>query len=132
MRFSMGLRISPEDLALARPADMNCSKHLSVVNDIWSFEKELLASKTAHEEGGILCTSVATFATEADLPIPSAKRVLYWLCREWESRHVELVDEVLAKRDTPELRQYLKGLEYQMSGNEFWSRTTLRYLAPTE
>jgi len=132
MRFSMGLRIPPADLALARLVDMNCSKHLSVINDIWSFEKELLASKTAHEEGGVLCTSVATFAREAELSVAAAKRVLYWLCREWEARHAELVRDVLAKRDTPELRAYLKGLEYQMSGNEFWSRTTLRYLAPTE
>ncbi|GAB1318225.1 carbonyl reductase (NADPH-dependent) ari1 [Madurella fahalii] len=132
MRFSMGLSMSAEDLEIARPADMNCSKHLSIINDIWSYDKELLTSQKAHEEGGVLCTGVATFADEADLSVDAAKRVLYWLCREWEMRHAELVHEILARRDTPELRQYLKGLEYQMSGNEFWSRTTLRYLAPTE
>ncbi|KAK5657382.1 hypothetical protein OQA88_2952 [Cercophora sp. LCS_1] len=132
MRFSMGLSMSEEELEIARPADMNCSKHLSIVNDIWSYEKELLASQSAHEEGGILCTGVATFADEADLSVDAAKRVLYLLCREWERRHAELVREILAQRDTPGLRKYLDGLEYQMSGNEFWSRTTLRYLAPTE
>ena len=132
MRFSMGLKISAADLESAPPVDMNCSKHLSVINDIWSFEKELLASQTAHAEGGFLCTGVATFANEAEVSVQAAKRVLYSLCREWEVRHLELVREVLAKRDTPELRLYLKGLEYQMSGNEYWSRTTLRYLAPTE
>jgi aristolochene synthase len=40
MRFSMALRIGPAELEIARPADMTCSKHLSVVNDIWSYEKE--------------------------------------------------------------------------------------------
>jgi aristolochene synthase len=132
MRFCMGLHLTTEELAIARPVDMNCSKHLSIVNDIWSFEKELLASKTAHEEGGVLCTGVAIFAKGAEVSTNAAKRVLYALCREWEVRHKELEAEVLAQRDTPELRAYLKGLEHQMSGNEMWSRTTLRYLAPTE
>jgi aristolochene synthase len=128
----MKLKLTPEDLAIARPIDMNCSKHLSVVNDIWSYEKELIASKTLHEEGGVLCTAVAIFADGAEVSAKAAKRVLYSLCREWEARHDELTVEVLAKRDTPDMRDYLKGLEYQMSGNEIWSRTTLRYLAPTE
>ncbi|KAF2973138.1 hypothetical protein GQX73_g398 [Xylaria multiplex] len=132
MRFCMKLKLSPEDLSIARPVDMNCSKHLAVVNDIWSFEKELVASKTAHEEGGVLCTGVAIFADGAEVSAAASKRVLYVLCREWEVRHDELTAEVLARRDTPELRAYLKGLEYQMSGNEMWSRTTLRYLDPTE
>lgn len=132
MRFCMGLRMTPDELAIARSVDMNCSKHLSIVNDIWSFEKELIASKTAHKEGGVLCTGVAIFADGAEVSTTAAKRVLYALCREWEVRHKELESEALAQRDTPELRAYLKGLEYQMSGNEMWSRTTLRYLAPTE
>jgi aristolochene synthase len=129
MRFSMGLKMTPAELEFALPVDMNCSKHLSIVNDIWSFEKELRASQTAHAEGAVLCTGVAIFANEADVSIPAAKRVLYSLCREWEVRHVQLVQEVLAQRDTPEMRLYLNGLEYQMSGNELWSKTTLRYLA---
>jgi aristolochene synthase len=132
MRFCMGLHLTAEELAIARPVDMNCSKHLSIVNDIWSYEKELLASKTAHEEGGVLCTGVAIFADGAEVSATAAKRVLYALCREWEVRHKELEVEALAQRDSPELREYLKGLEYQMSGNEMWSRTTLRYLAPME
>ena len=132
MRFSMGIKVTPEELEVARPVDLNCSKHLSVINDIWSFEKELIASKTLHEEGGVLCTCVSIFADEAQISTDAAKRVLYNLCREWELRHRLLVEKVLAKNDTPTLRAYLKGLEYQMSGNELWSQTTLRYLAPAE
>lgn len=128
----MGLRLTAEEIAIARPVGMNCSKHLSIVNDIWSYEKELLASQQAHEEGGVLCTGVAIFANGAEASATAAKRVLYVFCREWEVRHKELEAEVLAKRDSPQLRAYLKGLEYQMSGNEIWSRTTLRYSAPTE
>ncbi|KAK3321250.1 Aristolochene synthase in complex with 12,13 Difluorofarnesyl diphosphate [Cercophora scortea] len=132
MRFSMALDVPPEELALARPVDRNVSKHLSIVNDIWSYEKEVLASETLHEEGGVLCTAVAILADEAEIKPDAAKRVLYHLCREWELLHETLVEEVLRQRDTPALRAYLKGLEYQMSGNEMWSRTTLRYLAPQD
>ncbi|KAI7774774.1 aristolochene synthase [Diaporthe eres] len=129
MRFSMGLHVSAAELSAAAPADMTCSKHLSVVNDIWSYEKELKASKTAHEEGGVLCTSVAILARDASLSIPAAKRVLYSMCREWELQYKENERAVLEVRDTPALRTYLLGLELQMTGNELWSRTTERYLS---
>ncbi|KAK4656422.1 hypothetical protein QC762_310860 [Podospora pseudocomata] len=45
-----GLVYPLPDLDLARPVDMHCSKQLSIINDVWSFEKELLTSQTAHEE----------------------------------------------------------------------------------
>ncbi|KAI1325881.1 Aristolochene synthase in complex with 12,13-Difluorofarnesyl diphosphate [Xylariaceae sp. FL0255] len=132
MRFSMALAVPPEDLDRVRPADRICSKHLSIVNDIWSFEKEVLAAKNAHEEGGILCNAVEILATEAEIKTNSAKSVLYHLCREWELNYAEQTEKLLTQKDTPAIRTYLKGLEYQMSGNEMWSTTTLRYLSPGE
>lgn len=74
-----------------------------------------------------MLNAVDILADEAFMPIESAKRVLYKLCREWEIVHETLVDHVLSKRDTPTLRAYIKETEYQMSGNEIWSRLTLRY-----
>ncbi|KAI1409845.1 Aristolochene synthase in complex with 12,13-Difluorofarnesyl diphosphate [Hypoxylon sp. FL1857] len=130
MRFSMALIVPPSDLEMVRPVDRNCSKHLSVINDIWSYEKEVLAAQTLHEEGGMLCTAVAVLGKEAEISTDAAKRVLYHLCREWELEHRILVADILAHHDTPVLRAYLQGLEFQMSGNELWSRTTLRYVQP--
>lgn len=131
MRFSMALEVPTADLDRMRPADRVCSKHLSIVNDIWSFEKEALIAKSGgHEEGAILCNAVDILATEAEIPTNSAKNVLYHLCREWEAMYEAQTQELLAQKDTPVIRAYLKGLEYQMSGNESWSATTLRYLAP--
>ena len=132
MRFSMGLIVSDSELAAARPADVICSKHLSVINDIWSYDKEFIASQTAHDEGGILCTCVTIMARDTDLSIPATKRLLYVMCREWERAYDEEVKSILRLSDTPALRAYLDGLELQMSGNELWSRTTLRYLQPSE
>ncbi|KAI1309761.1 Aristolochene synthase in complex with 12,13 Difluorofarnesyl diphosphate [Xylaria venustula] len=130
MRFAMALEVSPAELAVARPADMTCSKHLSVINDIWSYEKEYIASQTLHDEGGVLCTCVSIMSKDTDLRIPAAKRILYSICREWELVFKREVAEILNLFPTPSLRAYLDGLELQMCGNELWSRTTLRYLAP--
>jgi len=124
----MALSLSPQDLELVRPIDRNCSKHLSIINDIWSYEKEELAAQTLHEEGGALCSGVSILALEAEVDTGAAKRVLYLLCREWELKHQGLVGELLSRRGSPVLGTYVRGLELQMSGNELWSRTTLRYL----
>lgn len=128
----MALSLPQEDLDLVRPIDRNCSKHLSIVNDIWSYEKEVIAAQTLHEEGGALCSGVAILAKEAEIDIGAAKRVLYQLCREWELKHQSLVAKILAEKDSPVIKTYVRGLEFQMSGNELWSQTTLRYLAPTD
>ncbi|KAI0883022.1 Aristolochene synthase in complex with 12,13-Difluorofarnesyl diphosphate [Annulohypoxylon maeteangense] len=132
MRFSMALTVPASDQEMVRPVDRNCSKHLSVINDIWSYEKEVLAAQTLHEEGGMLCTAVAVLGKEAEISTDAAKRVLYHLCREWEIEHQILVAGILARKDTPVLRAYLQGLELQMSGNELWSKTTLRYVQPKD
>lgn len=130
MRFTMALRLPTQYLDIVRPVDRNCSKHLSVMNDIWSFEKEVLTAQTGHKEGGVLCSAVSTMSDAAEIPTDAAKRVLYSMCREWERSHERLVQEVLGKVDDDTMRAYLKGLELQMSGNETWSTSTLRYLAP--
>lgn len=130
MRFSMGLKIDKSELAVARPVELNCSKHISVLNDIYSYEKEVLAAKTGHVEGGALCSSVQILAQEADVDPQASKRILWSMCREWERCHEKLVAQVEQQQQqqaSPALRAYMRGLEYQMSGNEMWSQSTLRY-----
>jgi aristolochene synthase len=127
MRFSMDLHLSQEELAGMTSLERNCSKHISVVNDIFSWEKELQASKTGHSEGSVLCTAVKVLAEETHLGIGASKRVLWSMAREWENVHDEMVAEKVAHNCTQAARDYMQGLEYQMSGNELWSRTTLRY-----
>lgn len=135
MRFSMDLRLSSDELVFMKPIDENCAKHISVVNDIFSWEKELLQSQNGHEEGSALCTSVQVLAEEANLTIPAAKRVLFAMCREWELMHLKLVSNVAGNDDLDDvgkarLLRYAYGLGYQMIGNELWSAQTLRYIDP--
>ncbi|MCJ1258244.1 carbonyl reductase (NADPH-dependent) ari1 [Lignoscripta atroalba] len=129
MRFVMGLHVAPAELDSVVALERNCSKHISVVNDIYSWEKELIASKTGHAEGSALCSGVLIMANEAKLSIEGSKRVLWQMCREWEQAHVDLVAETKAAGNAhTDLEEYMKGLEYQMSGNELWSQSTKRYL----
>lgn len=130
MRFSMGIRATVEDLDLLRPLYQNCAKHISVMNDIWSYEKEVLAAETLHPEGGVLCSAVQTLAKAANIPPAAAKRVLYALLREWESMHEVMAQKILEQNNAEALATHIKGLELQMSGNEAWSRATARYLSP--
>ncbi|KAI9685125.1 MAG: hypothetical protein M1822_004712 [Bathelium mastoideum] len=129
MRYSMGLHLTSDETTLAKEVELNLGRHISIVNDIYSFEKELKTSKTAHAEGGALCSAVNVLSTEVRISYDASKHVLWQLCREYEAVHKDLVARITAEgtncSDT--LKLYLKGLEYQMSGNELWSRTTKRY-----
>ena len=127
MRFVMKLELTSEELDAVKDVDRNCSKHISVVNDIYSWEKELKQSKESQEEGSVLCSSVQVVSEECNLDIQAAKRVLWSMCREWELVHLAL-SEKKKKEARSEVLTYCKGLEYQMSGNEMWSQSTLRYV----
>ncbi|RYP61517.1 hypothetical protein DL770_009771 [Monosporascus sp. CRB-9-2] len=111
MRFSMGLHVTPQELELSRPVEMNCSKNISVINDIFSYEKEVIAAAEGHEEGGFLCSSVPIVASESGVDIEEAKRILLSMCREWEVHHNTLIKKIEAKSQSPALASYLKGLE---------------------
>lgn len=129
MRFSMELRPTAAELAALRPLEENCSKQLSVVNDIYSFEKELIAEQTGHVEGSFLCSAVKVVSVNTALDIEATKRVLWPMVREWEHVHDRMSEELLAGGvDSQAVKDYIRGLQYQMSGNELWSKTTPRYL----
>ena len=129
MQFVNGFHLTPSETESVSPLEHNCSKHLGVVNDIYSWEKELKASKTGHLEGAALFSAVKIVADDTNLGFDAVKRVLWSMTREWENTHAELAAEQLASPAgaSHNLRRYIQGLEYQMSGNELWSATTLRY-----
>lgn len=122
----MKLEMTPEEIESVQDVDLNCSKHISVVNDVYSWEKELKKSQECHEEGSVLCSSVQVVAEACNIDIEASKRVLWSMCREWELVHFALAQEKQALRK--EVIVYCKGLEYQMSGNEMWSKATKRYV----
>lgn len=130
----MDLHLTAEEISSVQPIEQNCAKHLSILNDILSWDKEYLAAQTGHPEGSAICSAVQVLSDEISIPYSAAKRVLWVMCREWEFQHEVLVEKRRQDKSllpTETLLIYIKGLEYQMSGNEFWSKTTLRYNSPT-
>ncbi|KAF5027082.1 hypothetical protein F66182_794 [Fusarium sp. NRRL 66182] len=129
MRFSMKLHLDPQDLESVSNLEMNCSKHISVINDIYSWEKELKALEKGHPEGSAVCSAVSVLSSEASLSYAASKRVLWTMCREWELVHEELAKKRMQSSPgcSESVKSFIKGLEYQMSGNEAWSKSTPRY-----
>lgn len=124
----MDLQLTPEEQTSMVPLERNCSKQISVVNDIWSWEKEVRASQSGHEEGSVLCSGVKVLAEATNLDIAATKRLLQAMVEEWNQVHDRLTAEHIAMGCRSVVKLYMKGLEYQMSGNQLWSQTTLRYV----
>ncbi|KAI1499290.1 Aristolochene synthase [Biscogniauxia marginata] len=126
MTFCMGLHMSDEEMRLARPIVSNFAKNLLCFNDIYSYEKELRVQDEG-SEGGIVVSAVPMVADLAQVSVESAKRILWTMCREWEANHHRLVAKALRENNSPALKAFCKGIEYQYSGNELWSHETGRY-----
>lgn len=123
----MDLKISEQELQLAKPVVSNFAKNLLCFNDIYSYEKELRVQDEGKKEGGIIVSAVPMVASLAQVGTQSAKRILWTMCREWEYNHHQLVKEILKKHPSSTLEAYFRGIEYQYSGNELWSHETGRY-----
>ncbi|KAI1323876.1 terpenoid synthase [Xylariaceae sp. FL0255] len=126
MRFCAGLHMTPEELEAVKEVETNAMKHITFVNDICSFEKEILAAKEGSELGAI-CSSVPIMMKLCGTNQQETTRVVWQMVQAWEVRHFELVDEVLLKHPSQNMVTYLKGLKHQVAGNELWGLLTPRY-----
>lgn len=137
MRYGMDLKVSEANLDSIKDIEISYSRLGIVVNDIHSFEKEVRAYNKKKMEGAKVLNMVQMQALDTGISYASAKRVLWVLCREWELQHLEMVKsremdldltglEGKGEKDE-DLRKYMKGLEYILSGNEKWSEYTERY-----
>ena len=133
----MDLNVSEANLEAIKDIEISYSNLGIIINDIYSFEKEV----RAYSKGGMECSKVLNMvqmqALETGVSYASAKRLLWVLCREWELQHQEMVQRKEVELDlhglegkgeaNEDLRVYLKGLEHVLSGNERWSEYTERY-----
>ena len=124
----MDINVTPEAMNSIPEILESSYRHGITINDICSFDKEFRAWNTTRKEGAQVLNMVMRLANDTGLDWEASKRVLWYLCREWELEHIELV----AKRESAEgydedLKTYIKALEYSLSGNEVWSMYTQRY-----
>ncbi|KAE9566468.1 hypothetical protein CGMCC3_g17386 [Colletotrichum fructicola] len=126
-RFSQGIRLSKDELESTAAIEVPFSRHISVVNDVTSWDKECRAEREIDAQGAVVSNIVQVLSDECNLSPESAKPVLWAMCHGW----AEMVDGLIAERVqqgcSDSLRTYLDGLKMQMCGNELWSRTSFRY-----
>lgn len=129
MCFVMEIRLTASELQKLLPLERNCAKHLSVINDIYSWEKEIRAAEAGDSEGVEICSAVKVLGEEINLDFEATKRVLWAMIREWEVVHTRLRADLVGSPNgcRPAVEEYVKGVEYHFSGNEEWCKTTLRY-----
>ncbi|TDZ27568.1 Aristolochene synthase [Colletotrichum spinosum] len=125
-RFSQGIYLSKEELESTADIEVLFSRHISVVNDVASWDKECRAEREIDAQGSVVSNIVQVLSDDCGFSPESTKAVLWAMCEEWS----KMVDECVAKRIdegcSDSLRKYLDGLKMQMCGNELWSRTTFR------
>lgn len=129
MRYAMDLKVTVEAMSTIPDVLESYSRLAMIVNDIYSFAKELRAWNTNRKEGAHILNMVMLQAKETGVSWEAAKRILWVLCREWELEHFAMI----AKRESAAegcdeyLKIYMKALEYILGGNEEWSSYTQRY-----
>jgi aristolochene synthase len=105
-------------------------RHVSVMNDIYSWEREWRVFQTNPTDGAQAFSAIYILANETGLPYSACKRLLYRYCRESElvlKQSAYKIRHDNTRASAPELEVYIKGLEYFMSGIELWSQWTPRY-----
>lgn len=127
-RFSMGLRLTNEDIEALNEINMNMARQLPLLNDICSWEKELKKARESKADGARLCSAVKIIIDTLKVDAEAAQRLLWHMCRELEARHVKLVDEILAVY--PHLSSYCRAIGYHMSGQEVWNLQSERFNYP--
>ncbi|CAG8974316.1 hypothetical protein HYALB_00006164 [Hymenoscyphus albidus] len=129
MAFGLNIDLTPTELSRITEIEKLQAYHLLVVNDYYSFEKELLDSQTKHEEGAKLFNVVAVLANEIDVSYASSKAIIDVMLRKWEEECRVMVKAIENRGECTEaMAKYLRGKELMNLGNVVWSATTRRYV----
>jgi aristolochene synthase len=90
----MALHVTPCELSRLRELEKNYSNCIIFINDVCSYDKEVLAARTLLTEGGSICSIVQVLGDETGLPPEMAKRILWSLIRELEEKRKRIVEEL--------------------------------------
>ncbi|CAG8947440.1 unnamed protein product [Penicillium salamii] len=130
MRFGANLHLNDAQKAKSKPFESIAFRHMCIINDTYSWEREWRVSQTSQADGAQPFSSVYIVAKETQQPFSVCKRLLYDYCRGIELDFKQAMDALRNEGSsvvTPELESYLQSLEFFMSGIEAWSQWTPRY-----
>ncbi|CAI7620725.1 unnamed protein product [Penicillium bialowiezense] len=130
MRFGANIHLTKAQLSQTKALESTAFRHVSIINDIYSWEREWKVSQATLTDGAQPFSAVAILAKETNEPFPVCKKSLYDYCRDLELGFKQDADGIRHNGShelTPEVEKYLQSLEYFMSGMEIWSQWTPRY-----
>ncbi|OQE44342.1 hypothetical protein PENCOP_c002G04633 [Penicillium coprophilum] len=127
IRFGAKLCLTTTELKKAAALESTAFRYFSVVNDIYSWEREWKVYQANPTDGAQPFSAIYIFANETGLSYKACKRLMYSYCRELELALKQSRAEIRTEKLRHELELYIKGLEYFMSGIELWSQWTPRY-----
>jgi aristolochene synthase len=103
-----------------RDIEMNIAAHVCIVNDLFSWEKELLDAAAWSSD---LINAVSVVMREEDVNVTTAQFHLSSKVQNLESTHYELLERYRTFLSV-ESKRYVEFLVTMASGNESWSRLT--------
>lgn len=107
----MGMHLTRVDLQEMKAVERNYAKHISIVDDIYSSEKELKQFQVGHEEDSCLCSAVKVLAASTGLDIEATRVCLWTMVQHWEWMHEILYSGLHVSLPYTETKMlYLKGL----------------------
>lgn len=123
------LKLTREQREGLRPMERIANYHVSILNDVFSFEREWKAAQE-QEEGAALVNGVAVLAGEVGVGVGVARVLCLAIVRGWEKEFLEMVGglDLINGEDGELMRRAVKGIERRMSGAEAFSWRTRRYL----
>ncbi|KGO68077.1 Terpenoid synthase [Penicillium italicum] len=130
IRFGAKLDLTTAELTKTTALESTAFRHVSVMNDIYSWEREWKVYQANPTDGAQPFSAICILANETGLPYTACKRLMYSYCRELELNLKQSTDEIRhnsMESLTHELEVYIKGMEYFMCGIELWSQWTPRY-----
>jgi hypothetical protein len=106
------------DILRARRASIN---HTTLVNDLYSFPKELDAKEAMN--------AIPVLIRREDLDLQNAVNKVVQLIHQAENDFVSVREDILRGPlgQRLDIKSYLNGIEYIMTGNLRWSQMSTRY-----
>ncbi|KAK0616951.1 isoprenoid synthase domain-containing protein [Immersiella caudata] len=116
--------------SLSAPLERVANYHVSILNDVFSFEREYKAAKELGQ-GAVLVNGVRILADEVGVSVGAAKGLCFSLVRAWEGEFGEMAEGVLGAVKGEEERERVgravRGIERRMAAAEAFSWRTGRY-----
>jgi aristolochene synthase len=127
--WTENIALTPSDIEILKPLEHVANYHVSILNDIFSFEREWTAAQNLGQ-GAVLVNGVRILADEAVVSVSAAKTLCFALVRAWEAEFQRMAEEILvgAEKVDGRLVRAIAGIERRMTGAEAFSWRTTRYL----